>query len=197
MPDQGKRRPPLQPQLCACGCGEYAAVDERRNRVSKYVSGHNGRVFHGMKGRQQTPEARAKIRAKRALQGPTRQVRTPTERSNYSTWRSWMSMLWRIDDPTCSSYPRYGGRGITVCDRWRTFDAFLADMGPRPDGTTLDRVDNDGNYEPGNCRWATKAEQEANKSNPWEDPAKRARIREGQRRWHQERYGTHVSPPPG
>lgn len=75
------------------------------------------------------------------------------------TYASWQSMLYRCKAP---KYKYYSQRGITVCDRWRTFENFLADMGERPDGTTLDRRDNDKGYEPGNCRWSTPAEQSRN-----------------------------------
>jgi hypothetical protein len=77
---------------------------------------------------------------------------------------TWQSMKQRCLNPRHQAYANYGGRGITICDRWRhSFTTFLADMGPRPEGRTLDRVDNDGNYEPGNCRWATKSTQLSNR----------------------------------
>ena len=79
------------------------------------------------------------------------------------TYRSWIAMKGRCHYPANASWQYYGGRGITVCDRWRdSFEAFLADLGERPEGKTLDRIDPDGDYEPGNCRWATPKEQRAN-----------------------------------
>jgi len=70
----------------------------------------------------------------------------------------------RCTNPNATGFNSYGGKGITVCDRWlNSFENFLADMGPRPDGCTLDRYPNNhGNYEPGNCRWATHSEQRRN-----------------------------------
>jgi hypothetical protein len=72
----------------------------------------------------------------------------------------WSSMLKRCETPTCRAWKNYGGRGIKVCARWHDFAAFLADVGRRPSKAhSLDRVDNDGHYEPGNVRWATRSEQ--------------------------------------
>jgi hypothetical protein len=140
-----------------------------------------------MKGKRHTEEAKRTIAERARQQAAEAFPERQAVRDNPGTYRTWHSMLWRIDDPKCASYPRYGGRGITICERWRTFENFLADMGPRPERRTLDRIDRDGNYEPGNCRWATKVEQEANKSNPWLDPEKRARIIEGRRRARESR----------
>lgn len=78
------------------------------------------------------------------------------------TYKSWRAMVQRCTYPKHVAFPRYGGRGITVCAQWRKFENFVADMGIRRFGLTLERKDNAGNYEPGNCKWATWAEQSRN-----------------------------------
>lgn len=78
------------------------------------------------------------------------------------TYRSWLTMMTRCNNPKFPRYRDYGGRGISVCQEWHKFQAFFEDMGNRPEGKTLDRINNDGNYEPGNCRWATPLEQRHN-----------------------------------
>jgi hypothetical protein len=159
-----KNRAPLQPQLCGCGCGEYAAIDERRNRVSKYVSGHNSRAANPNKGKKMPDAQRAKLAAYTGERGSSYKHGW----ANTPTYWSWNSMRSRCRDPRNASYKAYGGRGITVCERWAgSFENFLEDMGERPSREySIDRTDNDGNYEPGNCRWLTRAEQNARRKDP-------------------------------
>lgn len=84
--------------------------------------------------------------------------------SKSRTYASWSAMRERCLNPAVKEYPRYGGRGITICESWSDFANFLADMGERPAGKTLDRRDTQGNYTPDNCRWATPMEQGRNRT---------------------------------
>lgn len=117
--------------LCRCDCGEQAVVTSHRLISGKTLSC-----------------------------GCLQKERTTTHGlSRTRTYRIWIKMRDRCENPRSDNYPDYGGRGITVCERWREFPNFLADMGHAPDGQSLDRIDNDRGYEPTNCRWATKTVQ--------------------------------------
>jgi len=87
-------------------------------------------------------------------------VSKETPYSNHPLYGRWATMKSRCSNPNHKDYKNYGGRGITVCEAWQdSFETFLADMGECPEGLTIDRIDNDGNYEPSNCKWSTYTEQ--------------------------------------
>jgi hypothetical protein len=126
---------------CRCDCGAESIL-----AVSNLVSGNTRSC--GCLSRDRKVE-RGRASAKH------RMIKTPT-------YYSWSGMVQRCTNPKSKQWPDYGGRGITVCDRWLTFANFLADMGERPRGLSIDRINVNGSYEPGNCRWATAAEQAQN-----------------------------------
>lgn len=104
-------------------------------------------------------------------------------KNKHPLYSAWSGMVNRCTNPNNSAYGRYGGRGVTVCDRWREFDNFLADMGERPEGMTLDRINPRGPYAPENCRWADMKTQRRNIS-PEGDARMRAAMSEGVKgRW--------------
>lgn len=132
---------------CLCDCGKECLVDGVKLRNSETKS-------CGCLQKELQSQRITKINFKHGHNKKGQQT---------STYRSWISMLHRCRGKNYSDFYRYGGRGITVCERWSKFENFLIDMGERPNGKTLDRINVNGNYEPNNCRWATLSEQQRNK----------------------------------
>lgn len=124
---------------CVCECGTRRVVDSNR-------------LVNGKSKSCGCARSAATAKAKTVHGG-----------SYTRTYGIWSGMKTRCLNPNEKCYPNYGGRGITVCERWQSFETFLADMGEAPPGATLDRINNDGNYDPSNCRWATLEVQLNNK----------------------------------
>lgn len=146
-PTINNRGAPVRWALCRCDCGV-----ERSVRVSILNNGMSRSC--GCLAREVTGN-------RRRSHGATVGGKVAPEH------KIWTAMRYRCNSPSETSYPNYGGRGIRVCERWeRSFEAFLQDMGPRPSPKhSIERINNGGHYEPGNCRWATPMQQGNNKRN--------------------------------
>jgi hypothetical protein len=120
--------------LCECGCGRPTSIAKKTNKTFGHIKGQPMRY----------------------VRGHAREKHGHSRKGNHTaTYNRWRGMIQRCTNPRNPTYTYYGGRGITVCDRWLEFENFLADMGECPDGLFLNRIDNRG-YEPGNCRYTTE-----------------------------------------
>ena len=129
---------------CVCVCGNESEVAGNNLGVSVFSCG-------------------CRQRENRIAQGKLNRKHGMRRTAEYAAWNS---MWQRCTNPKSRVFKNYGGRGISIAPEWRAFETFFADLGPRPDGMELDRINNEGNYEPGNCRWTTRSENIKNTRAP-------------------------------
>ena len=158
--------------LCQCGCGQPTTISKQNHTKYGYVKGQPKRFIDGHGSRRGGPSSRY-------THGLTRHPLYPT----------WAQMMQRCEDAQHHAYKNYGGRGIKVCARWHDVALFVEDierdLGPRPKGWTLDRILNDGNYKPGNVRWASRKMQSENRR-PVENQSAQSRESWAKRTWRTE-----------
>ncbi len=186
-PKKPRRIPvPPYPNAKPCsipGCDDYARCRGICNRHYQYMQYHGTLppkavkpadcAVDGCQGKRRTKGLCEKHYTRFKRYGTTdinkidgRSAKGQHGMTSSREYRSWASMIQRCYNPKSKAYKNYGGRGITVCERWRSFANFYIDMGPRPQGTSIHRHEVNGNYEPGNCKWATTHEQALRKRLP-------------------------------
>lgn len=131
--------------LCECGCGQFTSIAIRNDKRRGVTKGQPRRFIEHHSWKQANDAAR-----------------THGYDMSDATYRSWVMMRQRCLNPRNHAYDNYGGRGITICDRWHDFANFLEDMGPRPKDGTIERDNVNKGYEPGNCHWIARSEQPKN-----------------------------------
>jgi len=137
--------------LCRCACGNFVTV--RTDSLTRGVTKSCGCY-------------QSESVSKRMKEFPNSRTHG---RSRSPVYRTWDGIIQHCTNPNTKGFKYWGGRGVKVCDKWKTFEGFFEDMGERPNGLTIHRINPFGNYEPSNCKWATYEEQNNNRRDNWKE----------------------------